>query len=390
MLVKYSLFVNWLCRLVLAVLVVATVTGSASAQGTGRLQGVVFEDYNFDGVQSEDEPGIQSKFTIFGPVSPTVVTTNEFGVYSVEGLPAGTYKVLPPSIPGYSLLGGPNGYFNFIDIRNGQNTFVPFPYENFCYETLIREVKCLVTEAGVFQGYSVKFDFTNLSTFAVKKLVFTPPPGVTIQFPGAPPNVVPFTPAVATANSATRTVTITGVNPGFICIPGSLHDASGSKCCNMALCITVPKCECFQFFNQTFNVIDESTVQWCFSFQNLTNQPSKGIKFNLPAGVTMTPNPLNLTNGTSLLLPYQTTTACVTISGVALGAQFCFEVVLTQDSFDIEVCKKQIELFNQFPHDKAQANVSRPCQRTSKLVAQHKLNQIGIPTSDCRETLAQR
>lgn len=173
----------------------------------------------------------------------------------------------------------------------------------------------------------------------VKKLVFTPPAGVTIQWGAALPNTVPFFTAVNVGDTVTRTVTVTGATPGFKCIAGSQHNASGSTCCNISLCLTFPTCDCFQIYNQTFQVNNEDSVVWCFTIQNLSNQFAEGFKFVAPPGVTITPNPLSFSGH---LNPYQTTTICATISGAALGSPLCLEATLSFDFFAVDICRKVI------------------------------------------------
>lgn len=343
MLVKYSLFVNWLCRLVLALLVVATVTGSAFAQSTGTIRGAIFEDLDGDKIQSEEDLGIQTSFVITSPITGHVaVASQENGYFLLSGLEPGIYNITPPMISGYSLFGGESGFASSVEVKAGQQTLVAMPFQRACAEFKILEIKCNVTPDGVFTGYSVTFEYTNLGTIPIKKLVFTPPAGTLIQYGAALPNTVPFFTPVNFLDTVTRTVTITGVTPGWKCFAGSQHNASGSSCCNISLCASFPVCDCFQMTGQTFNALDANTVQWCFTLQNLSKEPSKGIKFLLPAGVAMTPNPLDLSSATGPLLPYQSKAACVTITGAALGAQLCFDVVLAQDAFEIEVCRRTV------------------------------------------------
>lgn len=316
---------------------------SAHAQNTGSIRGVVFEDVDGDKIQNDDEPGIPAKFVITSPATGHIeVATNENGAFTLSGLPEGTYTVVPPHINGYALYGGETGFVTNYNVLPNKQTLIALPYQHYCAEFVIKEVKCNVSPTGVFSGYTVTFDYTNVGTFPVKKLVFTPPAGVTVQWGTALSNTIPFISAVNVGDTVTRTVTITGATPGFKCIAGSQHNATGSTCCNISLCLRFPTCDCFQITNQTFQINSDESVLWCFTIQNLSNQPSKGVKFNLPAGVTMTPNPLTLSSASGLLLPFQTTTACVTVSGMALGAPLCFETVLSQDSFEIEVCKKQL------------------------------------------------
>lgn len=162
---KVWMFSSRLAAIALSILMLFCVTLSAHAQNTGSIRGAVFEDVDGDKIQSDEEPGLPTRFVITSPATGHIeVATNENGAFLLTGLPEGTYTVVPPHINGYALFGGETGFVSNYNVLPNKQTLVAMPFQHFCAEFVIKEVKCNVSSSGVFSGYSVTFDYTNVGS----------------------------------------------------------------------------------------------------------------------------------------------------------------------------------------------------------------------------------
>jgi hypothetical protein len=203
-----------------------------------------------------------------------------------------------------------------------------------CAAVSAPKVSC---DHGIF---TYTFTVTNQSPSSIQYVLLSPPVGATYTIS---PNVVNLgTNPLSTGQFTTVNVVITNASPGdTICINVALADSEIVACCTMQTCVVLPHCPCLRSGDAIVACAAAGTYTYTVTLLNLTGVPVQQIFVapTIPSNLSVSPQLVTLSTP---LLPNQTTTITMTLSGAPAGTHVCLRFSPLGDNratcCSIEVC----------------------------------------------------
>jgi hypothetical protein len=284
----------------------------------GQIMGTKWNDLNGDGKQDPNEPGLPG-WTITLSNGMTATTDNH-GNYYFTNLPPGTYTVAETPQSNWSQTfpagGGPlTVAVGANQVMTGQNFG---NHQGSCVTVQTKEIKCNPDGSG---NFTYTFNVTNNSGTAASTILLTPPVGSTFTLT---PQQFNLAPPLANSQTIPLTVVIHGATSGQqICFTLTLLDERKACVCSNDVCITLPVCDCAQFFDEQI-VSTQSGFVWTFTIINATPFTFSNMYVLgpvSPSSATITPSYFLIS-----VPPGGQFTGTATITGAAGGSTVCFDL----------------------------------------------------------------
>lgn len=284
-------------RLVSVLLITIFVFGSALAQSNGVIFGEVFNDENGDAIPSEAENRIPGwPVYAVGPGGTRSVVTNASGQFFLSGLEFGQYTVFA-GLGTTTVQTFPKGVgTHFVNvtpiapigpIRFGQQQ----PCLGFTCDRIVCVPEASFPNPNSPRRWRKTLTVKNNSDFDMGKFYFEIPSG----FPGTvSPTSATLTDPIEPGESQTFQLTLDGIPDSTeVCIRVTAHTPDLEKCCEDRYCFVTPKCDCFQFLEQTVVCLPDGSFQITVAVQNLSSFNNVNeilLNSSQPIGATITPD----------------------------------------------------------------------------------------------------
>jgi len=227
-------------------------------------------DEDSNGRKSVDEMPIEGvEVQIIGPGFSRVLRTNALGNYSLPGIKAGKYLVLPPVVPRYNLkVPHPSGV---IEVKHDG-------------KSQIRHDLAYAMECVEIQPVKVRWDTVVVNraflTVTIKNVTNLYGPGFVINRAEVfPPNGVSVTPVVlnnmnlAVGSTKTYTFQVTGAVPSSpLTLRFLFHNQDLIRCCLANFSLTLPDADCFQVTRDSAFCNMNGTYSIGLQLQNLMSK----------------------------------------------------------------------------------------------------------------------